>query len=208
MYAATAPRYTMGDAGSLNALIAAGADVTTMALNQPMLIEWNSFSASLATQADIDKLAQPPGLPPGDPSPNSSFIISGYQGNGDGRMMSNPLFVAEDAVDLNGKAIGISKFTLKAGDPAVDKIDPGRWTFSMSEKRGEQIYYFDGGYGGKYLIRVGSEITLPAKQFVIVGGRNMRKGKVIVKKEGLEIEPGTEIFQEEWPKLPGAMPHP
>jgi len=206
VYALSAPRYALGDGASLNVLIAAGASIGTTVLKNSRLLQWSSFGASLATQADINKLAAaPPRIGPPvargmfDPS---SFVASSFLVKGKGAI-TNPLFVAEDAVDINGKPIGTSKFTLIGGKGPL----PERWIASMSGERGEQIYQFAGPMEIAELIRVGSQITLPAEQFVIVGGKYMRNGKgllnvtpgVIVRKEGLEIQPGVEVLVDEWP---------
>jgi hypothetical protein len=187
-------RFVIGNADSLNALATHGARIDTIVLKDTRLIEWGAFGMSLASQADINKLAEPAfGLPA------SGFVISGYLGYGS-VVIDSPMFVAEDAVAPPGRAIGPSKFTLTPGSSRI----PGSWVASVSEARGDRIFTFSATRGAT-LIRVGSEITLP-EQFVLVGARYIRNGNggtpnVIVRKEGLEIQPGTEVLADEWPGI-------
>ena len=154
--------------------------VKTTVIKKPKLIEWKVFGAQLATQADIDRTVKC----------SFGFCINGYLGAGTA-IISNMLFVADDAINPNNNAaFPASKFSLVKPSDDLEKALPGSWMASMANERHEQLYQSN----SIDVIRVGSEITLPTEDFVMIGGIKMKNGKIIVKKDGLEIESGTEVI--------------
>jgi TonB family protein len=183
-YAVGGKKYAMGNAQFLNALVAGHVNITTAVLSHSELIKWSSFGGSLATQADIERLrtagaAQFPGL--------SNFMINGYVSDGRS-FLTDVLFVGQDALDLAGRKILPSRFSLGAqgGLPVAD----------LSKARGDQLFLLSVGTNNMNLISVGSVITPPAGEFVMLGGRFVRSGTVIVKEDGFELEPGSEVLQD------------
>jgi serine/threonine-protein phosphatase 6 regulatory ankyrin repeat subunit B len=151
---------------------------TASALKEPTLMDWSSLGDSLATQDEVDRAFETSG---------TGFRMCGSL-DGESFIMTR-LFVPQDVLSpYYHKAIPVSKFFLEPPDAAVEAHFPGQWKVSISQTFGEQLFECN----GLALIPVGSEIRLPSKQFITIG-KKMRNGKIIVRTEGLEIEPGTEI---------------